>query len=101
VKRPPTPGEAEDAAVTLHGEITVILQEEIGFNEHFATQFAERILQGIRRRLGGQDLYIPAPDRTARDAAIRREFNGRNRDEVCRKYGISRTRLYEIVGPAK
>jgi Mor family transcriptional regulator len=37
-------------------------------------------------------------DRAERDAAIRRDFNGRNRDELCREHGISKSRLYQIVG---
>ena len=42
---------------------------------------------------------IPSPiDRETRDEKIRREFNGTNRAEICKKYGIEKTRLYEIVG---
>ena len=41
--------------------------------------------------------YIPAEDREGRDAAIRAEFNGRNRDDVCRKFGISKSQFYKIL----
>lgn len=91
-------GSAEDNAAALHDELTIIVREETGLNEGFASQFAARILDGLRKRLGGKEVYIPAEDRQARDAAIRADYNGRNRQEVCRKYGISRTRLYEIIG---
>ena len=88
----------EDAAVTLQYEMTAIVQEENGLNEHAASQLAEAIVRGLRRRLGGDNLYIPVlSDRTQRDASIRHEFNGRNREDVCKKYGVSKTRLYEIV----
>lgn len=93
-----TPGEAEDAAATLHHAITLALQKHVGMNESFAASFATEILRGLRESMGGDYTYIPAPDRTARNAAIRAEFNGRNQDELCRKYSISRSRLYVIVG---
>lgn len=88
----------EDAAVALLYEMTAIVREEIGMNELFAAQIAEAITRGLRKKLGGAEIYIPAPDRRARDAAIRCEFNGTNRDEICRKYHISKSRLYQIVG---
>ena len=88
----------DDAAVSLLYEMTTIVREEIGFNEIFAAQIAEALVRGLRRRLGGDELYIPAQDKAERDAAIRARFNGTNRDEVCRAFGISKSRLYEIVG---
>ena len=93
-----TPGQSEDAAVQLEHDITNIVREEIGMHEVMAGMFAQALVRGLRRRLGGQELYIPAPDRSARDAAIRREFTGSNVDELMRRYGLSRTRIYEIAG---
>lgn len=89
---------SEDAAAALHFEFTHIVREEVGFNEVFASQIAEAIVRGLRKRLGGQEIYVPAPSKSERIAAVRREFNGRNRDEICRKYGISRTTFYEYTG---
>ena len=88
----------DDAAVSLLYEMTTIVREEIGFNELFAAQIAEALVRGLRRRLGADYLYIPAPDKTERDAAIRARFNGTNREEVCRAFGISKSQLYRIVG---
>jgi Mor family transcriptional regulator len=88
----------EDAAVELQFEITQIVQEEIGYNEMFANMIAEALTRGLRRRLGGQEVYIPAPDKAARNAAIKREFNGRNLAEMCRKYDLSPSGVYKIVG---
>lgn len=95
---PLTLGQSEDAAVQLEHEITIIVREEIGMHEGLAGVIAAAMVRGLRRRLGGQDLYIPAPDRSVRDAAIRRDFTGTNVDELMRKHGLSRTRIYEIVG---
>lgn len=85
------------SAVELLHEMTAIVQEEIGFNQLFADQIAMAIVSGLRRRRGGQEIYIPATDKSTRDELIRSEFNGRNRDEVCSRHGISKSRLYEIV----
>lgn len=92
-----SPGLTEDAAMALQYELTAIVRDEIGMNEHFASQIAEALMRGLRKKFGGGQVYIPVQDRPARDAAIRSEFNGRNHAEVCRRHRISRTRLYEIV----
>ena len=93
-----TPGQSEDAAVQLEHDITNIVREETGMHEGIASMFSQALVRGLRRRLGGQELYIPAPDRTERDTAIRRDYNGRNMDELMRTHGIGRTRFYEIIG---
>ena len=91
-------GSAEDAIVGLQYELTAMMREATGLHEPIASLMAERLLQVLRRRFGGGDLYIPARDRAERDKAIRAEFNGRNLNDLCRRYEISRTRVYEIVG---
>jgi len=87
----------EDAAVALLYEMTAIVREEIGMNEIFATQIAEAITRGLRRRMGGAHHYIPAPDKSARNAAICADFNGRNLDDVARHHNISPRQAYRIV----
>lgn len=89
------------SAIELLHEVAMIVREEIGFNDQFADQIAEAITRGLRRRLGSQEIYIPAPDKRDRDEQIRAEFNGRNRDEVTKKFGISKSRLYQIVSNAQ
>ena len=89
---------AEDSAVMLQYEMTAIVREEIGMTEHFASQISAAIVQGLRKRFSAQEIYIPAPSKAERNAAIKRDFNGQNRDEICRRYGVSRSTLYEIVG---
>lgn len=95
---PQTAAQAEDAAVQLERDFLAIVREEIGMHEGLAGVFARALVDGLRRRLGGQELYIPAPDRSERDAAIRREFCGSNIDELMKRYGLSRSRIYEICG---
>lgn len=91
----------DDARVQWHAELTEICRAEIGMNEAFASLHAAAILRGLSARYGGAEVYIPAEDKTERNAAIRAEFNGRNAHDLIRKYGISRAWLYKIVGDRK
>lgn len=100
-----TTSKHEDAAVALHYEITTIIREEAGVDEAHASKLAEDITRGLRKRFTGQYLgeyYLAGGmtlrERAARDKAIRAEFTGANRAEICRKHNISKTRLYAIVG---
>lgn len=89
-------GERISEVELLH-EFTVIVQEETGLKDLFAAQVAEAILRGLRRRRGGEEVYIPAEDRSARDDAIRRAYNGRNMEEVMARYGVSRATVYRAA----
>lgn len=95
-----------DHQVALANEITAILRERIGYHEQFAAPIAEAIVSGLASRRGGDMLYVPTGNRkprqlTERNAAIRAEFNGRNRKQLCEKWGISKARLYQIVAESK
>jgi len=92
-----------DHQVALANEITTILREKVGYHEQFAAPIAEAIVHGLTERRGGDLLYVPNGKRdlrklSDRNAAIRREFNGLNRRELCDKYGISKPTLYRVVG---
>lgn len=103
-QHPASPAQIEDQAIQLQREVADIVREEIGMHEGFANDIAAAIVRGLRKRYGGRTLgargsiYIPAPDKSARNAAIRAEFNGTNADDVCRRHDISRSRLYQLVG---
>lgn len=85
------------SALELLAEITAIVREDVGLGDLLADTVATAITNGLRRRMGGQERYIPAEDKRARNEQIRAEFNGRNRDEILKKYNISKPRLYQIV----
>lgn len=90
--------QAEDAAVQLEHEFIAIVRDEIGMHEAMATLIAQAIVRGLRQRQGGREMWIPAPDKSARNAAIRRDFNGANLHQLMVQHGLSRSRIYEIVG---
>jgi Mor family transcriptional regulator len=88
----------EDDAALLVSEFTEDLRDGCGMPETEATQLALKLVHRFRLRHGARRIYVPAVDKTERDAAIRRDFKGTNAAELCRQHGISRTRLYEIAG---
>lgn len=98
-----SPAQVEDKAIQLHREMVSILREYVGMTDDLANAFAAPIVRGMRELYGGQtmgrkgSIYVPAPSKAERNASIRAEFIGTNADEICRKYGIGKTRMYEIV----
>lgn len=95
---PLPPAQLEDAALQLERDFIEIVRNEIGMHEALASPFAQALVRGLRRRLGGSELWIPAPSKEERNAAIRREFNGKNLEEVCRRHGVSSTTVYRVAG---
>ena len=81
----------------LQGELAEGLRNEIGLLPEFANDWAARLTRFLRLRLGAQQVYVPAPDKAERDAAIYREFDGTNGAAVMKRHGISRSRLYQII----
>lgn len=83
-----------DPAAWWLSELKTIVREELQMSDVFAEKVSEVILCGLRRRIGGQEVYLPAEDKAKRNAQIRAFFNGRNMDEVCRLYGVSPDTVY-------
>lgn len=97
VKEKPVSAKEQEAAFLLQAELAEGLRTETGLLPEFANEIAGRLTRFLRLRLGTQAIYIPAPDRTERDAAIFREFDGKNAAAVMRRHGVSRSRLYQVV----
>lgn len=92
---------SRDHEISLQDEITEIIRMAESRSESEAARLAAVVVEGLRRRRGGDTLYIPtgiAPGgRRQRDQAIRSEFNGRNIRELCAKHRLSRSRMYDIL----
>lgn len=93
-----TPGQREDDAMLLVAEFTEDLRLGCGVPEAQAGDMARKLVDRFRLRHGARRIYVPAMDKSVRDAAIRAKFNGQNAADCCREFGISRTSLYRIVG---
>lgn len=96
-----TSAQTEDAAIQLEHDFVEIIRQRIGLNETLATIHAQEIVRGLRERHGGRELWIPASDKSERNAAILRDFHGSNIEEVVKRYGIKRAQIYRIVGGAR
>lgn len=94
---PKSPAEIEDGRIQLHHELTDIIRNRVGLREPYASDMAADVLAGMEELWGGGPRYFYAPDKTARDKSIRAEFIGTNADALCKKWSISRSRLYQIV----
>ena len=98
-----TASQSQDNVMQLTYDMTEIVREGFGVTEAEAARMAATIVNGMRHRYGGVRLgrrgfYIPVPCKDERNAAICREFDGTNAQEVMRRHGIKRSTLYTIVG---
>lgn len=94
-----------DSVLQLECDLVEIARYELGMAEVQALRIAKAFVGGLRKRYGGMRIggrgaaiYIPAPSKVERNAAIRREFDGTNHKEVMQRHGIRRTQFYRIVG---
>lgn len=65
-----------------------------------AEQIAYHLAQSMIKYWGGSMLYVPRQMATTlheRDLAIWQDFNGRNHNELARKYGLSVITIYQII----
>lgn len=86
-----------DLMVALRQELTNGISDIAGLGEHQAANLADAITALLQERYGGQEVYIRARSRQERDRAVMADFDGTNRDEVCRKHDISKATLYRIL----
>lgn len=89
--------QSADAAIQLERDIAEVLRRELSRNEQMLGLMARSIVQGMRESLGGQDLRIPAPDKSARNAEIRAKYTGANVQELAKEYDLTGRMIYYIV----
>ena len=103
------PAYDEDQAAQLLQELEQIVMDWTGLRPDLAAPMASAILEGMRERLGGRRLYVPAPRtreaekklREERDAQILAMFTGDNVAQVVRHFGVSRRTVYNVLARAK
>lgn len=95
----------EDDAYGLLRELTDIVREETGLKESIATQIAQCVLDGLRKKRGGDPLYVPskltAQEREARDIDICRRLNRNNAPVLAKEYGLTTRQVYRIYHKRK
>jgi Mor family transcriptional regulator len=61
----------------------------LGIGIGVSADLSKSVVERLQKMLGKTTVYFPEKNSNARDAKIRLEFNGANRDELMKKYGIS------------
>ena len=86
-----------NAVVRVHQALSQALTDAFEIPPADADRFCLGFLRQIGEQLGGARLYLPRGDKTARDAAIRAEFDGVNVRALATRYNLSRAQVYRIV----
>lgn len=69
-----------------------------GIDIDVSIDMAEAIAERLQKLLGKTTVYFPEKVVDVRNAQIRAEFNGTNRDELMKKHGISsKTTFYAAI----
>ncbi|HCJ0148070.1 TPA: positive regulator of late transcription [Salmonella enterica subsp. enterica serovar Infantis] len=87
---------------TLSDLLAVMLSEmkRAGVDEQQALNLSERLTIALSGYMGGRSLYLPAGGRlktAVRDMLIYAEFNGRNIQQLQKKYRLSEPQVYAIL----
>jgi len=89
--------------MTIYTRMVEILQQKLstaGIPQDKAIECSTIAVDQIRREVGGTNSYMPKTSpwqgRIARNLTIKKKFNGRNLDEICREYKVSRATVYRI-----
>lgn len=92
--------EEHDAVVAFRYHLVRRLRERLNVSEAEAAQVADDVSLMFATMRGGFVITRREASRY-RDAAVLRDFNGRNHAEVMRRYEISQTTLYRIIGNSR
>lgn len=91
---PEYPEVLADLADLIHCRLRDLLPPTV------AADLAHGLVEDVRLKWGGGLIYIPQGarfERQQRDAAIWREFNGRNHADLARRHGLTLSCVYDIL----
>ncbi|MCW8857006.1 MAG: hypothetical protein OQJ95_06535 [Kangiella sp.] len=93
-------------AIVLNGLIETLERQlvESGYDDKTAKQVSVEAVLVVTRYAGGQMLYLPSIKKVKkelRDRQLYEEFNGKNIDELCRKYKLAMPVVYAIIKQQK
>lgn len=76
----------------------------LGASEEQALDYAEQGVLALGQYCGGRQGYLPTGERlqtAVRDRRLYLEYNGRNKAELARRYGITERRMEQIAAEQK
>lgn len=91
---PEYPEVLADLATLIHQRLADLLPPVV------AADLARELAEDVRLKWGGGLIYIPQGarfERQQRDAAIWREFNGRNHADLARRHGLTLSCVYDVL----
>lgn len=72
--------------------------QDLGVDCRLSGDMAVAITNRLQKLFGSTTIYFPLfASKKDRYAAIKRDFDGDNHNEVCKKHGISRRTLYRAI----
>ena len=76
-----------------------IIQTALNFgnSSSVANDLAIQAARKIMKSIGGAALYIPKDDTRLRNSQIKKEFNGKNKADLLKKYAVSKSTLQRIL----
>lgn len=89
---------AEEQMLLLAYRMRDRLMNDHAYTEALATEIAMLCIDTLRDEHGGERLYVAAPSKHSRNAAVRAELRTGNAEDVAKRHGISVRRVYEIAG---
>lgn len=93
-----SPAVEADAALMLETMVAECLQLCLGLTGPATLDLANKMVKVLRVQYGGGDVYIPAPDKTERNAAIRAALRTGNAAEVAAEHDLDVSTVYRIAG---
>ena len=74
--------------------ITQVLHSKV--DNGLADELRDAIVDALHKQAGGDTVYILKKRKIDREA-LKSEFNGRNIDDLCARFQITRQRVYQIL----
>jgi Mor family transcriptional regulator len=79
------------------GYAGVLMKHIAGLTEDQALVLAKEAADSLRKKFAGEKLYITKGQFQRRNKDIYERFDGENGQEICREFGLSERRLYQII----
>ncbi|MDY6979177.1 MAG: Mor transcription activator family protein [Pseudomonadota bacterium] len=90
----------DDLLFDLIDKTASVLEEAAGMSQDDARVAACAVARAVAKDWGGMQIYIPK-GLSLRDVEIYSQFTGNNVPELCRRYGLTEVRIYQIIDKAR
>lgn len=89
---------SENTLQAMEDDMVAAVVAEVGFTPSLARTVVAPIIRHLAERYPGERIYVAAPKREypVEEIRLAYEHTG-NRDAVCDRFGISKTKFYELL----